>query len=177
MLIAQEVCNDGAKAVCDTAALIRDQIHAQAMASPLAPLVIRIQDLLLENETLIFWGGACCFAVTHYHLFLCGAAMSFTIAHLCAYPDPEWADVDITALRQIVKAIILVSGYWIPTLARAVMAGISPGFHTYQLLSGRHYGKSMQGFRALDHEIGRFCWQLAFWIPFLNRQDCCFMKP
>jgi hypothetical protein len=168
MRFANTLSHNIAKAVCDTATSIRDQIQAAAMASPLAPVVARVEKFLHENDTLIFWGGACFFAVTHLPLFLCGAMVGFTAAYLIDTPDPAWGDVNMTALRQLFRSIILVCSTQIETLGKVLLTGISPGFHSYRVLSGREYGKNIRGFTALEYELSLLCWQLAHWIPLLD---------
>lgn len=148
---------------------LRDDAYDYSLSTRIGPLVKRINRFLDENATMIFWGGALLFFVTHPPIFSAGFGIGLMVASVvCLGTAGSLSDVDFTACTQLAKVIAFLVSTCLTPATCCFLSGINPGYHTYNIFEGYRYGPLCKGFSAIELEINKMCYELARWIPFLD---------
>ncbi len=151
----RSLLHESLQTIADAATALRDNVYWATKQTPLGGLVDRICDFMDENTTLIFWGGACLFAILNPPLYLSGFAIGLTVGSLMPYKSKAVRNIDFTALRQTIKVIVFLVSPWLGAFAYLVTA-LTPGFHSYRVYNKQYY-ENLQGFDALKYELS-FMW-------------------
>lgn len=165
VLLTQDAIYEVAKGTVE----IRDHLYEKAIRSPIGPVIKRIIKFVDDNSTLIFWGGALFFFCTHPPLFLASFSMGVVGASMVCYGAASMRKMDFSALRQTGKGLAIAINHLIQMESRCFFAGFSPGYHVYNLIKGNCYAGNIKGFQAIKQEMDRLCWELAGWVPLLDR--------
>ncbi|MDP1834835.1 MAG: hypothetical protein Q8K75_02805 [Chlamydiales bacterium] len=149
------------KSLAEAATKVRDQAYDFALETKLGPMVKRINEFLDDNACLIFWGGALLFIVTQPTFFLAGLAVGIAVSSLV---PPGAEEIDVSALRQMVKSVIYVSSPWLSVTTQSFLSGGTPGYHLYRVFCTEYY-PGYKHYAGLGQELRVMGQELNQWIP------------